>query len=143
MREAPSEEIEVGALPKNIAKNPFFLVYVYALLLLAGALITGTDFFKLQKANKIFSVLLSANAFHFFGFGILAWLLCFGYHRAKLSRMPYLKAGFFSLTYGFFIELVQIFLPYRLFSMKDFAIGAVGIVVGLFVFYLFRRQRKM
>ena len=130
-------------MPKSIVKNPFFLVYVYALLLLVGAMIPGTDFFKLQKANKIFSVLLSDNAFHFFGFGILAWLLCFVYHRAKLSRMPYLRVGFFSLTYGFFIELVQIPVPYRFFSVRDFAVDAVGIVVGLFVFCLFRRQRKM
>jgi VanZ family protein len=118
-------------------------VYVCALLLLVGAMIPGTDFFKLQKAHKIFSVLLSDNAFHFFGFGILAWLLCFGYQRAKLSRMPYLRVGLFSLTYGFFIELVQIPVPYRLFSIKDFAVDAVGIVVGLFVFYLFRRRLKV
>ncbi len=106
-------------------------------------MVPGTDFLKLQKANKIFSVLLSDNAFHFFGFGILAWLLCYGYHRAKLGRMPYLRAGVFALAYGFFIELVQIPLPYRIFSMKDFAVGAVGIVVGLFVFYLFRRRLKV
>jgi VanZ family protein len=142
-REAPSKEVEVGALPKSIAKYPFFLVYVYAVLLLVGAMIPGNGFFRLQKANKIFSVLLSDNAFHFFGFGILAWLLCYGYHRAKMSRMPYLRAGIFSLAYGLFIELVQIPLPYRFFSMKDFAFDAAGIVVGLFGFCLFRRKYKL
>ena len=118
-------------------------MYVYAILLLVGAMIPEGDFFKLQKANKIFSVLLSDNAFHFFSFGILAWLLCYGYHRAKLSRMPYLRAGIFSLAYGLFIELVQIPLPYRLFSVKDLVVDAAGIVVGLFGFYLFRRKYKL
>jgi VanZ family protein len=51
-----------------------------------------------------------------------------------------MRAGIFALAYGFFIELVQIPLPYRLFSMKDFAVDAAGIVVGLFVFYLFRHK---
>jgi VanZ family protein len=54
-----------------------------------------------------------------------------------------MRAGVFTLSYGFFIELVQIPLPYRLFSMKDFAVDAAGIVVGLFVFYLFRRRLKV
>jgi len=118
-------------------------VYVFAVFLLVGAMIPGTDFFKLQKANKMFSVLLSDNAFHFFSFGILAWLLCYGYHRAKLSRMPYLRACFFTLAYGLFIELVQIPLPYRFFSVKDLAVDAVGIGVGLFGFYIFRQRSKM
>jgi VanZ family protein len=142
-RKAPSKEIEVGTLPKSIAKNPFFLVYVYAILLLVGTMIPGEDLFKLQKSNKIFSILLSDKAFHFFGFGILTWFLCYGYHRAKLSRMPYLRAGFFALAYGLFIELIQIPLPYRIFSMKDFAFDAAGIGVGLFVFFLFRRHLKV
>ena len=106
-------------------------------------MVPGNGFFRFQKANKMFSVLLSDNAFHFFGFGVLAWLLCYGYHRAKLSRMPYVRAGFFTLAYGLFIEFVQIFLPYRSFSMKDFAVDAAGIVVGLFGFYIFRQRSKM
>jgi VanZ family protein len=113
---------------------------VYALLLLAGAMIPGADFLNLQKSNKILSVLFSNYTFHFFGFAILAWLLCYGYHRAKWSRMPYVRAGFFSLAYGLFIELVQIPLPYRFFDLNDLAVDAVGIVVGLFVFHLFRKM---
>jgi VanZ family protein len=142
-REATRKEIEVGALSKSIAKNPFFLVYIYALLLLVGAMIPRGDLYRLQNVSKVFLIFLSDNVHHFFGFGILAWLLCYGYHRAKLSRMPYLRAGFFTLTYGFFIELVQIPLPYRQFSMKDFAVDAAGIGVGLFVFFLFRRHLKV
>jgi VanZ family protein len=124
---------------ESIAKNPFFLVYLYAFLLLVGAMIPGADFMWLQKANKYFDLLLSDYSFHFFGFGVLAWLLCYGYHRAQWSRMPYFRAGFFAVAYGLLIELVQIPLPYRFFSMKDLAADAAGIVAGLFVFYLFRK----
>ena len=123
---------------KSLTKNPFFLVYVYAFLLLVGVIVPGEEIEKLQESNKIFSVLFSDKTFHFFGFGILAWLLCHGYHRAKFSRVPYLRAGFFAMAYGFFIELVQIPLPYRIFSMVDFAADVAGIVVGLFVFYLLK-----
>jgi VanZ family protein len=113
---------------------------VYAFLLFVGVVIPDTDIEKLQKSNKVLSILLSDKTLHIVGFGVLAWLLCYGYHKAKWSRMPYLRAGFFSLAYGFFIELVQIPLPYRVFSMIDFAADAVGIVVGLFVFYLFQKK---
>lgn len=111
---------------------------MYAFLLLVGAMIPGTDFISLQKANKIFEVLFSDYAFHFFGFGILAWLMCYGYHKGKLSKTPYLRAGFFALAYGFFIELIQVPLPYRHFSIKDLVVDAAGILVGLIVFFIIR-----
>ena len=113
-------------------------MYLYAFVLLVGVVVPGEQIEKLQESNKIFSVLFSDKTFHFFGFGILAWLLCHGYHRAKFSRVPYLRAGFFAMAYGFFIELVQIPLPYRVFSMVDFAADVAGIVAGLFVFYLLK-----
>ncbi len=128
-------------MPKSIAKNPFFLVYLYAFLLLVGAMIPEADFMRFQKSNKVLDILLSDKSFHFFGFGILAWLLCYGYHRAKWSRMPYFRAGFFAMAYGLFIELLQIPLPYRHCSLLDLAVDAAGILIGLFVFYLFRKDR--
>lgn len=121
-------------------RSPFFLVYLHAFLLLVGAVIPGEDLMRFQKPHRIFDLLLSNESFHFFGFGILAWLLCYGYHRAKWSRMPYFRAGFFAMAYGVFIELVQIPLPYRVFSMLDFAIDVAGILLGLFVFYLFKEM---
>jgi VanZ family protein len=53
--------------------------------------------------------------------------------------MPYFRAGFFAVAYGLFIELVQVPLPYRHFSLMDLAVDAAGIVAGLIVFYLFRK----
>ena len=115
-------------------------MYLYAVLLLVGAMIPDRVFKKFHKPQMIFDLLLSDKSFHFFGFAILTWLLCYGYHRTKWSRMPYFRAGFFAMAYGVFIELVQIPLPYRYFSVLDFAADVAGILLGLFVFSLLKHK---
>lgn len=102
-------------------------------------MIPERDLMNFRKPHMIFDLLLSDQSFHFFSFGILAWLLCYGYSRTKWSRMPYFRAGFFSAAYGVFIELVQVPLPYRHFSVMDFAVDVAGILLGLFVFYMFKK----
>ena len=125
---------------KRVVKNPFFLVYLYAFLLFVGAMVPERDLMKFRKPHMIFDLLFSDKSFHFFGFAILAWLLCYAYHKAGWSRMPYFRAGFFAMAYGLFIELVQIPLPYRYFDVIDFAVDVAGILLGLFVFYLLKRK---
>ena len=118
-------------------KKPFFLVYVYAVLLLIGASIPTSDLIRIQRFSKFFSVVLSDKAIHFIGFGLLAWLLCYGYHRAGKMRLLYFKSGVIAVGYGFVIELIQIPLPYRFFSWDDLAADVAGITLGLILFFLF------
>lgn len=121
----------------RLKTNPFLFVYVYAFLLLVGASVPTEGFRKFQDANVLFSVLFSDYALHFFGFGIMAWLLCYGYHRVKKIRWPYFRAGIVSVAYGFFIELVHILLPYRAFALVDLAMDAAGVLFALVLYFLF------
>jgi VanZ family protein len=122
-------------------KKPFFLVYVYAALLLIGASIPTSDLIRIQRLSKFFSAVLSDKTIHFIGFGLLAWLLCYGYHRAGKTRWLYLKSAVISVGYGFVIELIQIPLPYRIFSWDDLAADITGITLGLILFFIFIARR--
>jgi len=126
---------------RTIWKKPLFLVYVYAVLLLIGALIPTSDLIRIQRFNKIFSAILSDKALHFLGFGLLAWLLCYGYHKAGKTRWLYLRSAVVSVGYGFVIELIQILLPYRIFSWDDLAADAAGVALALILFYVFIGRR--
>ena len=126
---------------ESIWRKPFFLVYVYAVLLLIGASIPTSDLIRIQKFSKFFSVILSDKAIHFLGFGLLAWLLCFGYYRGGRTRWLYAKSALIAVGYGFVIELIQIPLPYRIFSWDDLAADAAGVALALLLFYAFVSRR--
>ena len=66
---------------------------------------------------------------------------CYGYYRNKKSFLLYLKVGLLSLCFGFFIEIYQIFLPYRSFDLHDIASDCVGIVAALLLFKLITIRR--
>jgi len=131
----------VRVMIRTIWKKPFFLVYVYAVLLLIGASIPTSDLIRIQRFNRFFSYILSDKAIHFLGFGLLAWLLCYGYCRAGKTRALYLMSGILAVGYGFVIELIQIPLPYRIFSWDDLVADAVGVALALFLFRLFVGRR--
>lgn len=128
-------------MKRQFWKKPFFLVYVYAVLLLVGASIPTSDLIRIQRFNKFFSVVFSDKALHCLGFGLLGWLLCYGYHKAGRTRWLYMKSAVIAVGYGFVIELIQIPLPYRIFSWDDLAADAAGVAVALIVFYVFIGRR--
>ncbi|MBN1221919.1 MAG: VanZ family protein [Candidatus Aminicenantes bacterium] len=125
---------------QKISEKPLFLVYVYAFLLLIATTIPTSDLLRIQRVNRIFSLILSDKSLHFIGFGLLAWLLCYGYRQAH-KRFFYIRSGVVSVGYGLLIELIQIFLPYRMFSFGDLAADAAGVVVALGLFYAFTTRR--
>jgi len=50
--------------------------------------------------------------------------------------------GLMSMAYGFFIEVCQIYIPYRTFGYDDLAADAVGVMAGLILFCMIRRGHK-
>ena len=76
---------------------------------------------------------LSAHACGYFIFSFTALL----FFRAKRINNAFLKAVLFVGTYGIFIEIIQVFLPYRLFEFLDiiinFGAAFAGIVPGYFL----------
>lgn len=128
----------------KVLKKPFFWVYVHAVLLLIAASVPPSDLMRIQRANKFFLIILSDKSVHFIGFGFLAWLLCYGFYKTKATRLLHIKSGVLSVGYGFVIELIQIPLPYRIFSWDDLGADAAGISLALLLFYVFiGRHNKM
>ena len=84
--------------------------------------------------HELLEIVLSEYSLHFFGFGVFAILLAWGYYKKKSSFLL-VRAGLLALVFGVFIEVYQYFLPYRDFSIVDMAIDAVGIVLALAVFW--------
>jgi VanZ family protein len=110
-------------------------------VLLIIALLPGEGLESFQKSNKVFYVLFSDNSLHFFSFGVLAWFLCYVYCRVRRVRWPYFRAFVVSVAYGLFIELIQIWIPYRFFSLADLAMDVAGALVALGLYFVFFSEK--
>ncbi|MEA3276936.1 MAG: VanZ family protein [Pseudomonadota bacterium] len=76
---------------------------------------------------------------HILAFAVLAWLADGAYPGRELAVVRW---GFL-LVYGLMIEVVQHFLPYREFSLLDFAADVFGILCyGALSLLIRRRQRS-
>jgi VanZ family protein len=64
---------------------------------------------------------------HLVAFFILTMLGNFAFNK------PLLKLSLYLLSFGFFIELVQFFLPYRRFSLIDLCADLIGIFVFVII----------
>ncbi|MGH1537576.1 MAG: VanZ family protein [Gammaproteobacteria bacterium] len=67
---------------------------------------------------------------HAFAFFVLSMLLLFGY---KLSK-PLFTSALVMALFGLFIEVLQRFVPNRMFSMVDFVADLLGIALALIFF---------
>jgi VanZ family protein len=73
---------------------------------------------------------------HVLAFGVLAWLTDMAYPGRRLAP----RRWAFLLGYGMAIESIQHFLPYRHFSLLDFAADAAGVL--LYCIVVAWRRRK-
>ena len=105
-------------------------LYLYCLVLFAVIIL----FFSVTPmiAGGINSG-LNAHVCGYFIFSFTALL----FFRAKGINSVFFKAALFAGIYGVFIEIIQLFLPYRLFEFLDifinFAAAFAGIVPGYFL----------
>ena len=116
-------------------KNKHFLpAYVLAGLIFIGSSISTRGLSKIRRIHELLDILFSEYSLHFFGFGIFAILLAWGYYKNKSSSLL-MRAGLLSFCFGFFIEVYQKFLPHRDFSLVDIAVDCAGIVLALGLFW--------
>jgi len=127
---------------RQIKNSPFLPFYGYAILLLGLMSIPPSSLLRLQRKSDLFAMIFSDYTFHILGFGLLAWLLCIGFTKARKGRVPYILVGLISIGYGFFIEVCQIFIPYRTFGIDDLLADTVGVLAGLILFYVIPRRQK-
>ncbi len=116
-------------------KNRHFLpAYIFAVLILIGSSISTEKLYDIQRMNKLFRVSFSEYSLHFFGFGVFVALLAWGYYKKKSSALL-IRSGFLGFSFGLFIEVYQLFLPYRSFQLVDLAADCAGIVFMLVLFW--------
>ena len=116
-------------------RNKHFIpAYIFAVLIFAGSSISTRGLRHFRRMHDLLEIVLSEYSLHFFGFGVFAILLAWGYYK-KNSSFLLIKAGLLALVFAVFIEVYQYFLPYRNFSIVDMAIDAAGIALALAVFW--------
>jgi len=118
-----------------VRRNKHFLpAYVSAGLIFIGSSISTRGLSKIRRMHELLDIVFSEYSLHFFGFGIFAVLLAWGYYKNKSSSLL-MRAGLIACCFGVVIEVYQKFLPYRDFSFVDIAVDCAGIVLALGVFW--------
>lgn len=112
----------------------FIPAYVFGGLIIFGSSISTTELSRIRHLHKFLDLLFSEYSLHFFGFGIFAVLLAWGYYKNKSSWLI-LRAGFIACCFGAVIEVYQKFLPYRDFSFLDMGADFAGIILALAFFW--------
>ena len=105
-------------------------LYLYGLVLFAVIIL----FFSVTP--MIAGGINSGFKAHICGYSVFSFTALL-FFRAKGINSVFLKAALFAGMYGVFIEIIQLFLPYRLFEFLDivinFAAAVAGIVPGYFL----------
>lgn len=105
-------------------KTLFYIVLVVVFIL---SIIPDTE--ELPEITK-----LSDKLTHIFAFITLAFLIDFGYpDKSFFWKLSYL------VLYGLMIEMVQYFIPYREFSLFDFATDIIGLSFYFFLRGIWKR----
>ena len=118
--------------PKSL--KPFVPAYVFMSLILIASAVPTHSLHRLQRKSLILKILLSDIIFHFAAFAVLTILLSIGYVRAGEPKAWWIKAAAASFFVGCLVEVIQIFLPYRSFSLRDLAVDGIAIFVILVIF---------
>jgi len=113
---------------RNFVKNhPFIPAWVFTALMFVGFSMPIDEISKMSESHLILSVILSDYFLHFCMFGLLVWLICYGYFKSGRSRIPYIKIFIMAISYGMGIEIWQALLPHRSFSIFDLFFDLLGI----------------
>ncbi|MFW6131078.1 MAG: VanZ family protein [Candidatus Aminicenantaceae bacterium] len=118
----------------------FFPAYIFAVLIFIASSLHTEKIQQIQRSNNLFEIIFSDYCMHSFAFGVFAFLLCLAYHKRSPSSFPFLKIGIISISFGLFIEIYQLFLPYRSLKLNDFASDIVGVVLALILFHFFKKE---
>lgn len=121
-------------MSKIRSHKPFIPAYVFASLILIGSSIPTHSLYPLQKKSLVLRIFFSDIFMHFAAFVLLTVLLSIGYVKTGESKNWWIKAAAVSFSIGCLVEVIQIFLPYRSFSMGDLGVDLIAIIVALVVF---------
>ena len=96
-------------------------VYFVSLFILIGSVLPF-------KKAQIIGGISSDDAAHIFLYFVLALFTIKAFGQEKRS---FLNSFLYVFFWGFFVELVQFFVPYRCFDITDIAINSLGALLGI------------
>ena len=106
---------------------------VLVLTLIPGEAVPDVGIFQIDKVV------------HFFIFGVLMVLSCYGLHRLFVLKgfpsRPLLIAGVYSVAFGMMIEVIQRFVPGRNFSFLDVVANTIGVGIGYLIFTFLKKKK--
>jgi len=83
------------------------------------------------EKNSILSVILSDPLIHICAFGSFAIVLAWHFSGQRKIKFFLGRVALLAISYGLFIEIYQIFIPYRSFQVIDLVFDGVGISLAL------------
>jgi VanZ family protein len=107
------------SLPRNLVVA-FRLALIAALAVITHLATTRLNYPVVQELNDKLS--------HIFAFYVLALLTEFSFPKRRFGSSQVLVL----MGYGLLIEIVQYFLPYRTFSLYDWAADGIGLAIYWF-----------
>jgi len=117
-----------------VKDHPFIPAWAFAVVMFVGCSVPVDKISKISESHPILSVVLSDSFLHFCMFGLLVWLICYGYYKSSWPRVPFIKIFFMAISYGLGIEIWQAVLSYRSFSLFDLFFDLLGICIGIYIF---------
>ena len=114
---------------KKIILTVISIIYLIILLVGAFAVNLGTS----DSAPG------SDKSLHFIGFFILSLLLIFTFKNYTAKRV-YLKSLIVAIIIGILIEIIQLFIPERSFSLLDLAADLGGIFLAMVLAWTFSKR---
>lgn len=122
------------------------IVTATGLILLIGFTLPGNVIARVRPTRGVLALIFSDWLFHFGGLALFTMVLAWDLESRKKEsgRNPslYLLAGMFSFAYALFIEILQIFIPYRNFEFKDLFWDTLGIALVLAGIYFIKRYKR-
>lgn len=122
------------------------IVMATGIFLLIGFTLPGNVIARLKPKHGLMALISSDWLSHLAGLGLFTAVLAWDLEKRKIgsaqSPSLYLLAGVFSFAYALFIEILQIFIPYRHFDLKDLFWDTLGIAFVLTSLYFIKRRRR-
>ena len=107
---------------------------IYYRLLLCVSFVTIT-YIAATSSQSIVIILLDDKVNHFFAFFILAFLLDFSFPHSRFNTAKIVPL----IAYSVLLEVIQYFLPYRIFSFFDIFTDILGLLAFALLIPFIRR----
>ena len=120
-----------------IKKFLTYLFFFYIFSLLVGTVIPWSTSNKIELIGFYFRI---DRLLHFFSYMGMTFLFIF--LKYSLSEDGKGFSAFYQCiwiaVFGFSTEVIQLFIPYRRFSLKDFRADVAGIIIAIIICLIFR-----